>query len=221
MIGSTAVVRADPEQPAQDVRDVPAEHPAVRVQLVDDDDPELLEQLEPLGVVGQDRRVEHVRVGHDDLPRGADRGADRGRCVAVVGRGRDRQAGRCGQLAELGDLVLSEGLGREEVQRARGGVLGDRLERRQRVAQRLAGGGRRDDDDVLAGVDGVDGLGLMGVQRLDAALGQAAHDARVEPVGHGRRRGLPAGRTAWWVTPRVSDGSSSRSASTDDGSWGA
>ena len=72
-----AVVGADPEQPAQDVGDVPAEHAAVRVQLVDDDDLELLEQLEPLRVVGQDRRVEHVRVGHDDLAGGPDGRPDR------------------------------------------------------------------------------------------------------------------------------------------------
>ena len=83
-----AVVGADPEQPAQDVGDMAAEHAAVGVQLVDDDDPELLEQLEPLGVVGEDRRVEHVRVGDHDLAGGPDRRTDRGGRVAVVGRGR-------------------------------------------------------------------------------------------------------------------------------------
>ena len=88
-----AVVGADPQQPAQDVGDVAAEHAAIRVQLVDDDDLELLEQLEPLGVVGQDRRVEHVRVGDHDLAGGPDGRADRGGRVAVVGRGEDRQAG--------------------------------------------------------------------------------------------------------------------------------
>ena len=39
----------------------------------------------------------------------------------------------------------------------------------QGVAQRLARRGRRDDDDVLAGVDGLDRLRLVGVQLLDAA----------------------------------------------------
>jgi hypothetical protein len=38
-----AVVGADPQQPAQDVGDVPAEHAPVGVQLVDDDVAELLE----------------------------------------------------------------------------------------------------------------------------------------------------------------------------------
>ena len=68
---------AQPEEPPDDVRDVAAEHAAVRVELVDDDDPELLEQLEPLGVVGEDRRVEHVRVRDDDLAGAADRRPDR------------------------------------------------------------------------------------------------------------------------------------------------
>ena len=68
-----AVVGAQPQEPPQDVGDVAAEHAAVRVQLVDDDHPQLLEQLEPLGVVGEDRRVEHVRVGDHDLPGLADR----------------------------------------------------------------------------------------------------------------------------------------------------
>ncbi len=40
-------------------------------------------------------------------------------------------------------------------------VLGDRLERRQRVAQRLARRRRRDDDHVLAGMDRLDRLGLV------------------------------------------------------------
>ena len=131
-----AVVGADPQQPAQDVGDVAAEDAAVGVQLVDDDDPELLEQLEPLRVVGEDRRVEHVRVGDHDLAGRPDRRADRRRRVAVVGGRRDRHPGGRGQLAELGDLVLAERLGREEEQRPRRRVLGDRLQDRQRVAER-------------------------------------------------------------------------------------
>ncbi len=133
-----AVMRADPQQPAEHVGDVAPENAPVRMELVDDDDAELLEQLEPLGVMRQDRRVEHVRVGHDHLPGGPDRRPDRSRRVTVVGRGRDRQARGRGKLAELGHLVLSERLGREQEQGPCRRVLGDRLEDRQGVAQRLA-----------------------------------------------------------------------------------
>ena len=186
-----AVVGAQPEQPPQDVGDVAAEHPAVGVQLVDDDHPELLEQLEPLGVVGQDRGVEHVRVGDHDLAGRPDGRPDRRRRVPVVGGGRDAQVGRPGELGELGHLVLPEGLGGEQEQRPRGRVVGQRLEGRQRVAQRLARCGRGHDDDVLAGADRLDGGGLVDVQLGDAAARQAAHDPRVEPVGQGSGQRRP------------------------------
>ncbi len=178
-----AVVRADAQQPAQDVRDVAAEDAAVCVQLVDDDEAQLLEQLEPFGVVGQDRRVEHVRIGDHDLTGGADRRADRRRRVAVVCRRRDMQAAGCRQLPEFGDLVLAEGLGREEQQRSRGRILGDGLKDRYRVTQRLSRGGRGHDDHVRAAVDGLDRLCLVGVRPADAAARQTGHDARVEPIG--------------------------------------
>ena len=124
--GLAAVVGAHPEQPPEDVGDVAAEHAAVRVQLVDDDDPELLEQLEPLRVVGEDRRVEHVRVGDDDLA-GA-RGSPTGSAPACRRRrSRPRSSARPPPTSsrELGDLVLAERLGREQEQRPGGRVLGD------------------------------------------------------------------------------------------------
>ena len=80
-----AVVGADAPQAPDDVRHVAAEQAAVRVQLVDDDVLQVLEELEPLRVVGKDRRVEHVGVGDDDLAGGAHDAPDVGRRVAVVG----------------------------------------------------------------------------------------------------------------------------------------
>jgi hypothetical protein len=64
---------ADPQQAPQHVGDVAAEQAPVGVQFVYDDDLELLEELEPLGVVRQDRGVEHVRVRDDDLSGASDR----------------------------------------------------------------------------------------------------------------------------------------------------
>ena len=177
-----AVVRADPEQPAEDVGDVPAEHATIGVQLVDDDVAQLFEQLEPLGVMGQDRRMEHVRVGRDDLAGAPDRRPDRSRRVAVVGRCRDVHAGCRGELGELGDLVLRERLGGEEQERPGGRVLRDGLKDRQGIAQGLARRGRRDDDDVLARPGPLDGFRLVDVRTLDAARREAGHDPRIEPV---------------------------------------
>ena len=51
-----AVVGAQPKQPTEHVGHVAAEDAAVRVRLVDDDVAQLLEELEPLRVMRQDRR---------------------------------------------------------------------------------------------------------------------------------------------------------------------
>ena len=104
------------------------------------------------------------------------------RRVPVVGRGRDVQPARGGQLPELGHLVLAERLGREEEQRPRGRILGDGLQDRHGVAQRLARRGRRDDDDVRARVDRLDRLGLVGVRAGDAATREPGDDPRIQPV---------------------------------------
>ena len=188
-----AVVGADPEQPPQDVGDVPAEHAAVGVQLVDDDEPQLLEEQEPLRVVGQDRGVEHVRVGRrrparpPGWPSGSGPACRRRRSTL-------RSAARPPATArELGDLVLPERLGREQEERPGGRVVGDRLEDGQGVAERLARRRRRDDDDVVAGLDRLDRLGLVGVRPLDPAARQAGDDPRIEPR---RESASSAGRAA-------------------------
>ncbi len=166
-----------------DVGDVAAEEPAVRVQLVDDDHGDLLEELEPLGVVREDRRVEHVRVGDHDLAGRPDRRADRGGRVPVVGRGGDREAGGSRQGAERGDLVLTQGLCRKEPERPGGRVLRERLEDRQLVAQALPGRGGRHDADVASGANRLQRHGLVGVEGGDSLLRQRCPDAWIYPLG--------------------------------------
>ena len=190
-----AVVGAQAEQSAQDVGDVAAEDAAVRVQLVDDDDPDLLEELEPLRVMREDRGVEHVRVGHHDLPGSPDGRPDRRRCVAVVRRCRDLERARAGELGELRHLVLAERLGGKEEQGPRRRILGQRLQDRQRVAQRLARRGRGHDDDIVPGVDRLDRLRLVAVQRGDPAVLEPANDAPVKPRRKRRRDRVPLGES--------------------------
>ena len=189
-----AVVRAQAQEAPQDVGDVAAEQAAIGVQLVDHDDLQLLEELEPLRVVGEDRGVEHVRVRDHDLARGPDRRADRRGRVAVVGGGRDGQARRRGELPEGDHLVLPEGLGREEPEGAGGRVVGQRLEDRQLVAEALAGGGRGHHADVAARANGGERLALVGVEGADALLLEGRAEAGIEPrrEGHGLR--LAGGR---------------------------
>jgi hypothetical protein len=172
---------ADAEEPPEHVADVASEQPAVQVQLVHDDDLDLLEELEPLGVVGKDRGVEHVRVGHHDLAGLTDRGADRRGRVAVIGRRGDRQAGRGGEGTECGDLVLAEGLRRKEPERPGRRVLGQRLEDRQLVAEALPGRGGRHDAHVASGAHRGERFRLVGVESGDALLRKSAPDSRIHP----------------------------------------
>jgi hypothetical protein len=105
-------------QPAHDVAEVAAEDTTVDVELVDDDVLQVLEELQPLGVVRQDRRVEHVGVGDDDVTGLADGGARVGRGVAVVGERPDAAVEVAAELRQLRQLVLGQGLGGEQVEGA-------------------------------------------------------------------------------------------------------
>ena len=130
-----AVGVGDPAQPAQHVADVGAEHAAVDVRLVDDDQREVGEEVAPRAVVGQDPEVQHVRVGEHDVGAPADLQALLARRVAVV----DRVAHAVdAERVQRARLVLRERLGRVEVQRARLGVAAQHVERRELEAQRLA-----------------------------------------------------------------------------------
>ena len=179
-----AVVSADTQQTAKNVGDVATEQAAVRVQLVYDDDLELFEELKPLRVVGQDRGMKHVGVGHNDLAGRSNGGTDGVRGIPVVGGRVDLQPGSPAEFAHLGYLVLTERLGGEEEEGSGGRILGQALQNGNEIAQCLARGGGRNDDDVFAGPDGLDGLGLVRVQAANAPAGQARLYARVQPGGH-------------------------------------
>ena len=135
--GIRAVMAADASQPSHHVGHVAAEQPAVGVELVDDDEAQVLEKLEPLRVVRKDRGVEHVRVGDDHLPRTADHAAHVGRCVAVVGVRLETDVGRIGEGPQLNQLVRGQGLGGKDVERPSCVVTGDGVEDRQVVAEGL------------------------------------------------------------------------------------
>ncbi|KAG1605667.1 hypothetical protein G6F46_013575 [Rhizopus delemar] len=109
-----AVERADALEPAQHVGDVAAEHAAVGVHFVDDDVAQVLEELRPLGVMRQDRLVQHVRVGDHDIAVQADSLARVAGGVAVEGEGFHPQIAGAVELQQLGHLVLGQCLGREQ-----------------------------------------------------------------------------------------------------------
>ena len=137
--------------------------------------------------------MDHVGVRQDHVGAVADDAALGGRGVAVVDRGAERRAGGRHEVDQLGGLVAGERLRREEVERARVGVLEDRVEDGQVVAERLARRGRRDDDDVAAGDGEVVRVALVDVEAFDAAGGEGRGEPRVEPVGEVGIRRLERG----------------------------
>ena len=194
-----AVMFTDAAQPAQDVCQVAAEHAAIRVQLVDDDETEVLEETRPLRVVRQDPRVQHVGVGQDHLRPRADGSPRVLRRVAVVSEDAEVEARRfvehLRQAIELGQLVLRERLGRKQVESPRRRLVQDRVEDGDVVAERLARRGRRGHHDALTRHRVGDGGGLVRVQLGDAAAREGLDQARVH-AGRHRRQPRVGGRHA-------------------------
>ena len=157
-----------------------AEDAAVDVRLVDDDVAEVREDVSPAVVVREDADVEHVRVREDDVRPLADLPAPLARRVAVVDR---RAKPLQPELGERARLILRERLRRVEVERARLRLARDRVEDGEVERERLPRRGSGRDDDVLAALRGLPGLGLMAVERGDAVRDERRCDARVEVVG--------------------------------------
>ncbi len=163
------VVAAEAAQAADQHRHVAAEDAAVAVKLIDHDVAEGREEVGPAGVVGEDAAVQHVGIGEEDVGLVAEGAALGLRGVAVVGAAVEAEALDAVAVTLEGlELILGEGLGGEEVERAAGRVGEKGLEDGRVVAEGLATGSGGDDDDVVAGADVVDGLGLVGVKLVDA-----------------------------------------------------
>ena len=223
-----AVARGDPPQPSQHRRHVRPEDALVDVALVDDDVAQRPQERAPALVPGQQRVVEQVGVGEHEVGVVADPAALVGRGVAVVGRGPHR---RQREPVDAAQLVGGERLGGGEVERRGAATVrcarpGDEVaEHRQVVAEALARGRARADDDVPSGVGGLRHLDLVRPRRLDAGGEQGAEERRVDPlrplavdgaagraprgraraVRDGRRRacaGGPPARVPWALAPR-------------------
>ena len=207
-----AVGVGDAPQPPQHVADVGAEHAAVDVRLVDDDEREVGEEVAPRAVVGQDPDVQHVGVGEHDVGAPADRGALLARRVAVV----DRLAHPVHpERVQRARLVLGERLGRVQVERARLGVAAEHVERRQLEAQRLARR-RAGGDDRRARPRGVQRLRLVRVEALDPARGER-RGRRRGAAPRAARRALPGRR--FWAACITSRSSSRPARSSSSHGW--
>src|SRR5712691_8500743 len=154
---------ADAFQTADDICDLASKQPAIRVQLVDDDELEAREEPAPARVMRKDARVQHVGVGHHDVAGLANRcSASRGGVAVIrVDAHIDRESML--QRVQLRELVLGECLGRVNIKCAPLGVLEQALQNREVVAERLAAGGGRNHDQVPAVANSAVSVSLVAV----------------------------------------------------------
>ena len=82
-LGGRPVERRNAFQTPDEVGQMAPENAPVRVDLVDNDVLQVLEQLDPLRVMGQDALMEHVGIRHDDVPHESDGLPRRNRRVSV------------------------------------------------------------------------------------------------------------------------------------------
>ena len=191
-----AVEAGDAAQAAQHVAQMAAENTAVGVQLIEDDVAEVFEQARPARVMREDAGVQHVRIGQDDVPFFADGSARVGGSVAVISENAEAIVETLVEIVEFGELVLREGLGGEEVERAAIRIFEGPVQYRQVIAQSFAGGRGRDNDDIFSGVDGFGCLGLMSVEVTNAFGGLDGGEIGMHPGREVRPLGLPRRKMA-------------------------
>ena len=163
-----AVKPGDAPEPAQHVRQMTAENPAVRVQLVDDDVLQIFEKARPFRVVRQYARVQHVGIGENDMPVLPDRLPRIGGRIAVIGEYSEWIAQPAPQVLQFGQLVLSQRFGGENVKRAGIGILQHGIQDGKVVAERFAGRRRGHNHRVVAAMHPLRRFRLMRVELLDA-----------------------------------------------------
>ena len=86
------------------------------------------------------------------------------------------------QIVQFGELVLRQRLGGEKVEGARVGIFQHRVQDRQVVAERLAGGRGRDHHGIASGMYGRRSLGLVRIKLLDAFRAIGCRSAPAAPI---------------------------------------
>lgn len=177
--GVRAVEATHAPQPPHHVRHVRTEHATIGVRLVDHDVLQALEELRPLRVMRQHALMKHVRIGNDDIATGAHGLAGVTGCVAVEGIGPHPKVACLVKFHQLRDLVLRQRLGRKQVQGPRLRLV-RRLQHRQVVAKRLAGGGWGHHHGMATRAHLIPGRALVAVESLHAPRPKRPCDRRVQ-----------------------------------------
>ena len=128
--------------------------------------------------------MQHVRIGQDHMSAFACRLARIAGRIAVVGKNSKTIVEARRQIVQLGQLVLGQCLGREQVQRPRVGVFQNCVQYRQVVAQRFAGSRRRHHHEILAPTRHLRRRSLVRIELLDFLGAIGSHQLRPHPRRH-------------------------------------
>ena len=143
--------------------------------------------------------MQHVRVGHHDMPAIAD-GLPRVRgCIAIEGEDLDIPVEFGGQAMQLQHLILRERFGGEQIERPCLGIIANPLQDWEVVAIGFPARGGGDHNDILPFEADPNRLGLVGIELIDCSLFQGfdnlrAHDLRtIAKIRGFSRQGFPMG----------------------------
>ncbi len=177
-------MRGDALHSAEHIRHVGAEDPFINMRLVNDDQPQMAEKIQPSRMIGQDAGVDHVGIGEDDAGLGFDCRTGRPRRVAVVNEDAVRVFRR--QTDQAFELVLRQSFRGEDEDGGAVFIGGEHIEDRDLVDEALPAGCTGRDDDVLPICESLQRLALMTVEHIDIGLIQGMDRLRPEPCRHGR-----------------------------------
>ena len=92
------------------------------MQLINNDIPQILKKLDPLGVMRKNSAMQHIRIGHDDVSGLAYRFAGRCGRISVIGIGFNGDIGLLDDFIEFANLIGRQGLGWEKINGPRRGI---------------------------------------------------------------------------------------------------
>ena len=176
------VKTADPIQPSQDIGHMSAEDSPVGMQFVNHHKFQILEEVHPLRVVGEDACMKHVRVRDHNIPPGANGLPSILRSVSVIGERGDQFSDPLDEFLEFKHLILRKGFGREEIKCLRRRRLQLRAQHGKVITKGLPGGGWANDDDILSLMNRLDRIDLMGIELLDSLCFQSLPDDGVDEL---------------------------------------
>lgn len=106
-----AIKFAQAHETPQHIGQVGTEYATVSVNFINDNVAQVFKELDPLGVVGKNAAVQHVRIGDHNVARLAHSTPSRAGRVSIVGVGLDVHAHGLDELVQFADLVRGQGLG--------------------------------------------------------------------------------------------------------------